>query len=174
MSVEYEGKVPSNLALARKGLLQSFLFGLIWAIFLALHTIVKLYWLGWQNFASIQNFALLIFFGALIGGAVGWLVAIWLSAHRLPAKRFATSLVSILLFTVGTTALIFALQYRIYYSQWHMPVFSIGWFFQLLFTGLSALYLFAVQGLRILLPLAPLGLLIAAAIFVKRAPNANR
>ncbi len=174
MSFEYDSKAPSKLALARKGLLQSFLFGIFWAIFLTLHTIAKLYWLGWQNFTSIQNFALLIFFGAFIGGAIGWVIAIWLSAHRLPAKRFATSLVSILLFTIGTTALIFVLQYRIYYSQWHMPAFSIGWFFQLLFTGLSALYLFAVQGLRILLPVAPFGLLIAAAIFVKRAPNANR
>ena len=167
-------KPLSNLALARQNFLQAIQFGLIWGMLLALHTIAKLYWLGWQSFNSIQPLALVIFAGTFVGGTMGWFIAIWLSAHRQPAKKFATTLVSILLFTVGTTALIFAMQYRIYYSQWHMPAFSIGWFFQLFFTGISALYLFAVQGLRLLLPFAPVGLLIASAYFVKLSPKSKK
>ena len=147
------------------------LFGLLWGGFLALHTAVNLYLAGWQEASAIWQLALLMLIGTAIGGAFGWLLSICFSAHRASPKRFAASFVLILIFTIGITALLFALQYRLYYSQWHMPVFSIGWFFQLFFTGLSALYLFAVQGLRLLLPVAPIGLIIAAITFTKVAPT---
>jgi hypothetical protein len=161
----------SNLQIAISNWQQSLLFGLLWGAALALHSIGKLYLIGWQEPGSIWRLAILMFTGTSIGGMIGWLCSIWLSAHRISPKRFAASLVLILLFTVGTTALLFALQYRLYYSQWHMPTFSAGWFFQVLFTGLSALYLFAVQGLRLLLPFAPIGLIFAALIFSKIAPT---
>ena len=161
----------SNLKFALLHWRQSILFGLIWAAFLAVHTVAKMLWDGWQDHQSIQQLAILIFAGTFVGGSIGWLTSIWFSAHRIAPKRFATSLVLILLFTIGVTAGLFALQYRLYYSQWHMSVFTIGWFFQVLFTGLSALYLFAVQGLRLLLPFSPLGLLVATAIFVRFAPR---
>ena len=161
----------SNFQLALTHWWQAILFGLLWGCFLALHTVGKLYWSGWQEPFAIWQLALLMFIGTSVGGTFGWFFSIWLSAHRVAPKRFAASFVLILLFTVGTTALLFALQYRLYYSQWHMSAFSIGWFFQLFFTGLSALYLFAVQGLRLLLPFAPLGLVIAAIIFAKIGPK---
>ncbi len=160
----------SNFRVALIHWRQAIVFGLLWGGFLALHAAAKLYWSGWQELSAIWQMALLMFVGTSIGGAFGWFYSIWFSAHRVAPKRFAASFVLILLFTVGTTALLFALQYRLYYSQWHMPTFSIGWYFQVLFTGLSALYLFAVQGLRLLLPFAPLGLFIAAIIFAKTGP----
>lgn len=161
----------SNIRLALSHWRQAIVFGMMWGGFLALHSAGKLYWSGWQEPSAIWQLVLLMFVGTSIGGTFGWFLSNCFSAHRVSPKRFATSFVLILLFTVGTTALFFALQYRLYYSQWHMPTFSIGWFFQVLFTGLSALYLFAVQGLRLLLPFAPLGLFIAAIIFTKFAPN---
>lgn len=161
----------SNFRIALAHWRQTIGFSLIWGCFLSLHTAGKLYWSGWQEPSLIWQMVLLMFVGTTIGGALGWFFSIWFSAHRISPKRFATSFVLILIFTVGTTALLFALQYRLYYSQWHMPALSIGWFYQVLFTGLSALYLFAVQGLRLLLPFAPLGLVCAAIIFAKYAPN---
>ena len=161
----------SNLQTALSHWRQSILFGLVWGSLLALHTVGKLYWFGWLNQNSIWQLALLMFIGTSIGGASGWLCSIWFSAHRVSPKRFATAFVLILLSTVAITALLFVLQYRLYYSQWHMSTFSIGWFFQILFTGITALYLFAVQGLRLLLPFAPVGLIIAAIIFSKIAPK---
>lgn len=161
----------SNFRFALTQWRQAIVFGLLWGGFLALHSAGKLYWQGWQEPSAIWQLALLMFIGTSVGGAFGWFFSIWFSAHRVSPKRFASSFVLILLFTVGATALLFALQYRLYYSQWHMPTFSIGWFFQVIFTGLSALYLFAVQGLRLLLPFAPLGLFIAALIFTKLAPQ---
>jgi len=164
----------SNLKTALVHWRQVILFGLVWAAFLTIHTISKLFWDGWQDHQSILYLAFLIFTGTFIGGCIGWFTSIWFSAHRIGPKRFATTFVLILLFTIGVTAGLFALQYRIYYSQWHMSAFSIGWFYQVIFTGLSALYLFAVQGLRLLLPFSPLGLFIATAIFVKIAPKNNQ
>lgn len=161
----------SNFQLALTHWRQSIMFGLLWGGFLALHAAGKLYWSGWQEPTSIWQLALLMFIGTSVGGAFGWFFSIWFSTHRISPKRFATSIVLILIFTVGIAALLFALQYRFYYSQWHMPVFSIGWLFQLFFTGLSALYLFAVQGLRLLLPFAPIGLIIATITFTKYAPQ---
>ena len=161
----------SNYRLALTCWRQSVVFGLLWGCFLAIHSVGKLYWSGWQEPSAIWQLALLMFVGTSIGGAFGWFFSIWFSAHRIAPKRFAASFVLILIITVGTTALLFALQYRLYYSQWHMPAFSIGWFFQLLFTGLSALYLFAVQGLRLLLPFAPVGLIIAAILFARLGPQ---
>ena len=161
----------SNFRLALSHWRQAIVFGLLWGGFLSFHAAGSLYWSGWQEPSAIWQLALLMFVGTSVGGSFGWFFSIWFSAHRISPKRFATSFVLILLFTVGTTAFLFALQYRLYYSQWHMPTFSIGWFFQMFFTGLSALYLFAVQGLRLLLPLAPLGLFIAAIIFAKTGPD---
>lgn len=161
----------SNFKLALVHWRQSTLFAIIWAVFLALHTIVNLWLSGWQSFSSIANLAMLIFVGSFIGGALGWLCTIWVAARLVAPKRFAAAMVLVLLGTVGITAGLFALQYRLYYSQWHMPAFTIGWFFQFAFTSLSAVYLFAVQGLRLLLPFSPLGLFIAATAFVRFAPR---
>jgi len=162
-----------NWWLARQRWPQSLLFGLIWALFLAVHTLGYLYWHGWQDRASIFSLTLVIFIGALLGGSIGWFIATLLSAHRLAPKRFAVAFVFILLATVGAMAALFALQYRQYYAQWHMPAFTIGWTYQLVFTGVSALYLFAVQGLRLLLPFGPVALVLASLYFAKTTSRDN-
>ena len=159
--------LKNNWTLARHKWWQSLSFGLLWGFFLAAHSFVSLYLLGWQNFNSIGKFSLLVLAGPIMGGAAGWFAAPLLGAPRIAQKRLATAMVLILLFTIGTTALLFALQYRIYYAQWHMATLSIGWIFQFVFTTASAMYLFAVQGLRTMLPLGPLALLVAAWIFMK-------
>lgn len=160
-----------NFPLARGHWRQALLFGLVWAGLLSAHAFAKLLWLGWQDTTSITQMSLLIFVGNLLGGTLAWMTAITIGAHRISPKRFAVAMVIILVVSIGTSAFLFAMQYRLYYSQWHMSMFSIGWFFQLVFTGASALYLFAVQGLRLLLPLGPLFLAIAALAFVKWAPT---
>lgn len=166
-------QIKKNWTLARRDWRQTLLFGLIWAIFMAVHTLGSLYGQGWQDITSIAKLTLLIFIGALIGGMLGWFLATLLGAHRIAPKRFAVACVFILLATVGVMASLFALQYRQYFSQWHMSTFSIGWFYQLVFTGASALYLFAVQGLRLLLPFGPVALVLASLYFAKTTSRDN-
>ncbi len=166
-------KLKQNLHLALSHWQQAVLFGTIWSVFLTTHSYVKLSIHGWQDAHSMLQVSVLFLAGTFLGGTIGWFMSILLGAHRIAAKRFAVAMVIIPIATIGLTAGLFILQYRLYFSQWHMSAFTIGWLYQLAFTSISALYLFAVQGLRTMLPLAPLVSLLAAFVFVKRAPLSN-
>lgn len=78
------------------------------------------------------------------------------------------TIISLVSSTLIFTSLIFALQYRIFYAQWHEPAFSRIWFFQQLFTSLGAAYQFAVLGSRLYLPAGPLFLLAASYALLRR------
>ena len=47
------------------------------------------------------------------------------------------------------TAFLFAMDYRLFYSRWHAPFGTIVWAFQFVFTSASAVYQFAVLGMRL-------------------------
>lgn len=98
------------------------------------------------------------------GGFFGW----WLTA--LIGRRVARYLRSPLVLgglaalglaaaTVFFTAAFFALQYRVFYAQWHAPVLSRAWMLQFAFTSASAFYQFAILALRLYLPLGPVVLI---------------
>jgi len=160
-------QIRQNWKLVRIRWAQAMSFGMIWALFLAAHASINLHGQGWLNMTAIGKMAAIIFAGAFLGGTIGWSLSLLLSGHRIAPKRFATAFVIILLATIGISAAIFSLQYRLYYSQWHHPAFTIGWAFQMLFTTASSVYLFSVQGLRLLLPFGPVGLIVATLVFVK-------
>ncbi len=162
-----------RIRFARKRWKQIVLFGLIWGLFMALHTYGTLMRQGWQDQTAIMYVVVLIFVGTLIGGMAGWAIALIFSARSIAPKRLAIALVIIPLATVGAAAFLFAMHYRIYYSQWHMPTFTLGWTVQFVFTTLSAFYLFAVQGLRMILPFGPIALFVAAGIFVKSTSDVD-
>ena len=72
--------------------------------------------------------------------------------------------------TVSITGLIFAFDYRTYYSEWHADAGSIAWVFQLVFTTLAALYQFAVLGVRLLFPVGFVALF-AVSLWFTRMPR---
>ena len=96
---------------------------------------------------------LLIYFA---GGLFAWPLA--LAAARLVTRRrsvetrFAAHFVLLSLGTIGMTALLFALDYRSFYAQWHQPFGTRIWLFQFAFTTAGAVYQFLVMGLRLYLP----------------------
>ncbi len=106
------------------------------------------------------------------GGAGAWLVALPLA--RLAARRrgmetrFAAYFALLGLGTVLCTAFVFALDYRVFYAQWHHPFGTRIWLFQLLFTSAGAAYQFLVMGLRLYLP-AGLPVLAGASLWLARA-----
>ncbi len=97
---------------------------------------------------------LLWIFGA--GALLAWPSALFLARFaaigRRAETRFAAYLFFLSLGTIGMTALLFALDYREFYSQWHAPIGTRTWFFQFAFTTLIAFYQFLVMGLRLYLP----------------------
>ncbi|HEV7322727.1 MAG TPA: hypothetical protein VGO04_29345 [Ensifer sp.] len=91
-----------------------------------------------------------------LGALLAWPPALFLA--RLTAlgrgaeTRFAAYLLFLSLGTIGMTALLFALDYREFYAQWHAPVGTRTWLFQFAFTTAIAFYQFLVMGLRLYLP----------------------
>ena len=107
-----------------------------------------------------------------LGGVLGWPPAITL-AKLMAVKRhtIAAHTITVLVLagsTLAVTALVFALQYRMFYAQWHEPALSRIWFFQQLFTSAGAAYQFAVLGSRLYLPAGPLCLVAATYALCRR------
>lgn len=110
-----------------------------------------------------------LYFG---GGLLGWLVALPLARFRERGRAAETRFAAAFLFlgtaTFMATAFLFAMQYRLFYAQWHAPVGTRIWLYQFVFTSAGAVYQFAVLGLRLAFPLA-LVFLVAASLHLARA-----
>ncbi|PDT84453.1 hypothetical protein CO676_10545 [Sinorhizobium sp. BJ1] len=100
------------------------------------------------------------------GGLIAWPLSLFagrcLAQDRTIETRFAAYLLCLIAGTIGVTALLFALDYRLFYSQWHAATGSRVWLYQALFTSLSAYYQFLVLGVRLYLPLGAVALLLAS------------
>ena len=107
-----------------------------------------------------------------IGGAIAWPVCVstagWMSGGRLIETRFAACLLCLSVATMTITAILFALDYRMFYARWHAPSGSLVWIFQFVFTGASAVYQFGVLGSRLFLPLGLLWLPVASYYLARR------
>ncbi len=110
------------------------------------------------------------------GGLIAWPLALFCirfcSLGRPAETWFAASILFLSVGTVAITAAIFALQYRIYYAQWHGDAFTKIWLIQLVFTTAAAVYQFAVMGLRLYLPLGAVILFATALLIARRAGKA--
>lgn len=120
---------------------------------------------GWRNEGAQVAVVLLFWVGALLSYAPAVLVADRFGRRRAEA-RFAATMVLLAGATIGATAFLFGLWYRLYYAHWHEPVLTVGWIFQFAFTMAGACYHFLVLGLRMYLPL---GLPALLAVSIVRA-----
>ena len=105
------------------------------------------------------------------GGLVAWPLALcairFCSYRRRPETWFAAAVFFLSCGTVIITAGLFALQYRIYYAQWHGEFLSKLWIIQLVFTTAAAVYQFAVMGLRLYMPLGAVVLFVTALLIAR-------
>lgn len=124
----------------------------------------------WQS-AELGQVLLLYFFSAVIAFLPALLLGRIIGYGRPFGARFAANFLTLAILTVGLTALLFALDYRTYYAQWHGHDLSLLWAFQFVFTVLAAVYQFAVVGLGLYLPLGGLALLAASFMLAKGAPH---
>ena len=107
--------------------------------------------------------------GGLVAFPFGLFVARFLSMGRSAEVAFASCLLALATATIGITSLIFAFDYRTYYAEWHDDAFSIRLVFEITFTTLSAMYQFAVLGIRLYFPVGFAALLVASLWFARRA-----
>lgn len=111
----------------------------------------------WISVAALTSHYWTLTALVFVGAACAWplsLVLFRLIAFRRPrGAAFATAFLCLTIVTIGVTSAMFAVIYRQFYAQWHGDPFTKLWLVQLAFTVASALYQFAVQGIRLYLPL---------------------
>ncbi len=138
-----------------------------WGLLMAACAFFSLVMQGrWQSFHLEK--VLVIYFA---GGFLAWLcvlpMARLLSRRRSAEARFAAHFALLSLGTVAMTAFVFAMDYRLFYAQWHQPFGTRTWFLQFLFTSAGATYQFLVMGLGLYLPVG-LPLLAGASLWLSR------
>ncbi|QGG90729.1 hypothetical protein GH983_09735 [Agrobacterium sp. MA01] len=142
---------------------------LAWALAMAASFQLSVHFFG--RATSSHDLALTLIYAA--GGLIGWLVA--LPLIHVVEKRggqqtvLAAWLLLLGVVTVGAISGIYALQYRSFYAHWHAPFPSRIWVYQQIFTTASALYQFAVLGLRHLLPAGLAMLLVLSMVMARRS-----
>ncbi|MDO9417132.1 hypothetical protein [Pararhizobium sp.] len=102
---------------------------------------------------NLDIILVLFFAGGLIAWPLSLLTARLVANGRGLETRLAAAFLILTLCTVMVTAGLFALQYRLFYAQWHAPFGTVTWMFQFVFTSASAVYQFLVMGLGLYLPL---------------------
>ncbi|MCY0095371.1 hypothetical protein [Hoeflea ulvae] len=116
----------------------------------------------------------LAFFGAALAWPFSLACCRFISYGRAREAAFAAAFLCLTIFTIGVTSVTFALVYRTFYAQWHGDPFTMLWLMQLVFTIGAALYQFAVQGLRLYLPLGVVFLFAASVLLAKHHDRAKR
>jgi hypothetical protein len=106
------------------------------------------------------------------GGLAAWLlvlpVARFLTRRRTTETRFSAHFALLSLGTIVVTAVFFALDYRLFYAQWHHPPGTRIWVYQFVFTSAGAIYQFLVMGLGLYLPVG-LPLVAGASLWLARS-----
>ncbi|GES48581.1 hypothetical protein Rhsp01_01260 [Rhizobium sp. NBRC 114257] len=140
-----------------------------WGSVMAVSALAALYVRNGLLTSHLGALTLVYFFG----GALSWPVLVPLTQRfarqRPTSARFAAFFLALSIGTAAMTALLFAMDYRWFYSRWHAPFGSLIWIFQFLFTGASAVYQFAVLGLTLFLPFGLLCLTAVSAYLARRA-----
>lgn len=141
----------------------------IWGLAMGASALVTLLLGRWETPDLVRIVVLMFALGGAFAFPFGWTLARLLSQGRRPETAFAAAFVSLAVATISLTALLYALQYRSYYAEWHAAPFTITWAFQFVFTGLVALYQFAVLGVRLYFPVGFVVLFAAALWFAARS-----
>jgi hypothetical protein len=142
--------------------------GLLWASVMTASALLSIARLGWQTPDAYLAIGLLFFVGAAASFPIGLFAARFLGEGKPLETRFAAAFGSFAAVTIALTGFLFAMQFRIYFSEWHEPLPSIVSIFQFVHTTGSAMYQFAVLGVRMYLPLGLPALLLAAVWHARR------
>lgn len=143
--------------------------GALWALATTASAAFGLLLDGWHTPQKILSVCAI--FAA--GGALAFPVALWLARLLASGRRaeqvFAATFLCLVMATIGFTGGLYALQYRLYYSEWHAPAFTKLWLIEYVFTVAVALYQFAVLGIRLYFPFGIVALFTASLWFARAA-----
>ena len=158
------GRVYNAMPTLRTALLGA----LLWAATMGASAFVNLLLDSWVTPDKIRTVSLLFAGGGAVAFPVGLFAARLVSLGRGREVAFAATMVCLAAATIGLTTGLYALQYRSYYAEWHAPVFTLTWGFQLVFTMAVASYQFVVLGIRLYFPLGFIALFAASLWFARQ------
>lgn len=138
---------------------------LLWGLAMAASAFANLH--DWETPSRIRFVVQLYALGGVIAFPVALTAARLVTRSRRWETALAAAFVCLLGATLAFTGGLFALQYRSYYAEWHAPAFTLTWAFEFVFTVLTALYQFAVLGVRLYFPLG-FAALVAASVWFAR------
>lgn len=154
--------VRQSLAHARPTARAALIGSALWAALMAASAVLSLWLNGWATPRSVLALGLL--FAA--GGALAFAPALWLaqllSARRAAEARYAAALLSFAGATLGLTALLYSIQYRLTFQEEHAEAFTKAWAVDIAFTVASASYRFGMFGARLYVPLGVVALFFIA------------
>lgn len=139
----------------------------VWALVMAASAYTAPLLRGWETQGHYTRIIAMFGVGGLLAFPIGFYLAQYLARQSRLEARFAAALLGFALATVAMTALLYVLDYRDYYSEWHEPAFTKIWFKELLVTAAAALYQFAALGMRLFFPLGFCALFAVAVWFVR-------
>lgn len=116
----------------------------------------------------VSKIGILYFLGASLAYLLAMPVARYFTRHRHVIARFLIITICLGASTASVTAIVFALEYREFYSRWHDPLFSLAGILQFVFTLAGAVYQFSVIGLRLYFPYGIALLLLFSLILARR------
>lgn len=139
-----------------------------WGGAMALSCIIGLYLRHGGETDYFWRIVFYYFAGAFLAFIPALLLARYIAFQKPATARFSAFALCLCLGTYGITALLFALQYRVFYAQWHEPFLTRIWFFQQIFTIAGAAYQFTVIGLWLYFPVGIVCLFITSFILSLR------
>jgi hypothetical protein len=160
--------ISERLKAARPPLPDLFAGAVLWGTQMLASAMAALCFRNGMETAHLRDLALLYFTGGLLAWPFILPLGRFLAHRRSPETRFAAFFLTLAAGTILMTAFLFAMDYRVFYSAWHASFGSLTWVFQFVFTGASAVYQFAVLGIRLFLPLGLLCLFGTSVALAKR------
>jgi hypothetical protein len=124
-----------------------------WGTLMAASAIIaQTYGYGRDLSAQVVIVAAIYWIGGVLAVVVSWPAVKWARGIEYRIARTALICVFLASATLAVTAGVVALQYRLYYAQWHEAAFSRVWLWQQFFTALGSTFQFAVIGTRFYWP----------------------
>jgi len=142
----------------------------IWAVAMAVSAYAAPVLRGWEIQANFARIVVLFGIGGFLAFPLGLYLARFLAREKGMEATLAAALLGFGLATIGVTALLYVLDYRDYYSEWHEPPFTKIWLRELVVTAAAALYQFAALGMRLFFPVGFCALF-AVAVWFARIPH---
>jgi hypothetical protein len=146
----------------------------VWGLVMALSALVALYLRNGAETSHLSSILLLFFLGGLISWPFALMLGRFGAIGRGRETRFAAFFLCLTIGTIAATAFLFALDYRAFYARWHAPFGTRIWAYQFTFTSASAVYQFAVMGVRLYLPLGFAALGLTSLWLAARMPEQQR